>query len=99
MTNATDPEVMATLRERLEGDAAAGRLEGLDLGNLEAAMAHPKASDVVAEILKIDAASVAAGELAPDFSLPYLSQRDGERIALSRHRGQQPVALVFGSYT
>ena len=99
MTSPADPEVMATLRERLQRDAAAGKLEGLDLGNLEQAMALPKASDTVAEILRLDAASVSAGELAPDFRLPYLSQPDGEAVALSRHRGQQPVGLVFGSYT
>jgi len=37
------------------------------------------------------------GQMAPDFSLPMLGQ--GGEVRLSMFRGQQPVVLVFGSYT
>ncbi|RMG18577.1 MAG: hypothetical protein D6731_01710 [Planctomycetota bacterium] len=44
----------------------------------------------------------AVGAPAPDFVLRRLGQ-DGspgdERVRLSAHFGQRPVALVFGSYT
>jgi hypothetical protein len=39
-----------------------------------------------------------AGSLAPDFELP--TKADPKVVAkLSSHRGQRPVALIFGSYT
>lgn len=99
MTTASEPEGTLSLRAKLKRDAEEGRLGDLDLGKLDEALAHPKASKVIAELLKLDAASVAAGEMAPDFNLPFLAQPDGERVALSAQRGQRPVALVFGSYT
>ena len=37
------------------------------------------------------------GEAAPDFTLPTLDR--STKVALSSHRGQRPVVLVFGSYT
>ena len=37
------------------------------------------------------------GDIAPDFDLST-HDRSG-RVALSPHRGQRPVVLVFGSYT
>ena len=40
---------------------------------------------------------VHVGDLAPDFKLKTL---DGKRtMRLHAHRGQQPVVLIFGSYT
>jgi hypothetical protein len=43
------------------------------------------------------AGDLKAGEVAPDFDLPGA---DGStRVRLSSFRGNQPVALVFGSYT
>ncbi len=38
------------------------------------------------------------GEVPPDFALAQLGSND-EIIKLSSFRGQQPVALIFGSYT
>ena len=95
----SDSDVLKNLHTRLERDALEDKLEGLDPEKLEKAMQHPKAAAVIADLLKIDADSVAAGELAPDFNLPLLARPDDERVVLSRHRGQQPVGLVFGSYT
>ena len=41
--------------------------------------------------------TVHVGDLAPDFKLRTL---DGKRtVRLLAHRGQQPVVLIFGSYT
>ena len=41
--------------------------------------------------------TVYVGDLAPDFKLKTL---DGKRtVRLRAHRGQQPVVLIFGSYT
>jgi len=94
-----DPDPLGALRARLESDALEGKLEALDPQKLEEAMRHPKAAPVIAELLKLDAASATQGELAPDFDLPRLTAPDGERVALSQHRGQRPVGLVFGSYT
>jgi len=41
--------------------------------------------------------SVAAGDIAPDFSLESPDHKS--RFQLSSARGQEPVVLVFGSYT
>lgn len=38
------------------------------------------------------------GDLAPDFELPMLGMPD-TTVRLSARRGEQPVALVFGSFT
>ncbi len=38
------------------------------------------------------------GEVPPDFTLAQLGS-DHEVVTLSGFRGQQPVALIFGSYT
>ena len=41
--------------------------------------------------------TVHEGDVAPDFKLKTL---DGKRtMRLHAHRGQQPVVLIFGSYT
>ena len=37
------------------------------------------------------------GELAPDFTLPTIDHKAD--VTLSSFRGNQPVVLVFGSYT
>lgn len=37
------------------------------------------------------------GDLAPDFSLPTRDQK--ARVELASFRGQEPVVLIFGSYT
>jgi hypothetical protein len=44
-----------------------------------------------------DALGPQVGTSPPDFSLKRLGAE--ERVRLSSFRGQQPVALVFGSYT
>jgi hypothetical protein len=43
------------------------------------------------------AGSLQVGDAAPDFSLR--SHDGAARVRLSEHRGERPVALVFGSYT
>jgi hypothetical protein len=40
---------------------------------------------------------VHVGDLAPDFKLKTLD--DKRTVRLRSHRGQQPVVLIFGSYT
>lgn len=42
--------------------------------------------------------TVVVGERAFDFDLPRLD-RPGDRVRLSAFAGNQPVALIFGSYT
>jgi len=37
------------------------------------------------------------GDMPPDFSLKRIGSK--ERVQLSNFKGQQPVALIFGSYT
>jgi hypothetical protein len=41
--------------------------------------------------------TIAEGDVAPDFTLPTVDHT--RQVRLSSHRGQQPVVLVFGSYT
>jgi hypothetical protein len=41
---------------------------------------------------------LAEGDLAPDFNLRTTQDR-ARRVSLSSYRGDQPVVLVFGSYT
>ncbi|MGH9385625.1 MAG: hypothetical protein ACRD2N_15195 [Vicinamibacterales bacterium] len=41
--------------------------------------------------------SLKPGDTAPDFTLDTYNHSD--RVALSAHRGQRRVVLVFGSYT
>jgi len=98
-----DPKaLLAGMRARLERDQAEGRLDGLTVEALANAMAHPKAPDVIAETLALDAQAVKEGEPAPDFTLPWLSEGSagtGPALTLSAHFGRRPVALVFGSYT
>ncbi len=95
-------EVMAGMRERLQQDEAEGRLAGLTVEDLRDAMSHPKAPEVIAEVMELEAASVQEGDAAPDFSLARL-RSDGEggpdRMTLSEQFGKSPVALIFGSYT
>ncbi|MDJ0788403.1 MAG: hypothetical protein QNK05_16470 [Myxococcota bacterium] len=87
-----------------EGEA----MQGLTLDDLKDAMSHPEAAKTVAELMPIEAASVKAGDPAPDFTLPYLpgipgsgtgTRTEGESVTLSSHFGERPVALIFGSYT
>jgi hypothetical protein len=95
-------EVMAGMQERLQQDEAEGRLAGLTVEDLRDAMSHPKAPEVIAEVMELEAASVQEGEAAPDFSLARLRSDDEggpDRMTLSEHFGQSPVALIFGSYT
>lgn len=90
------------MREGLERDEAAGRLAGLTVKALAEAISHPKAPAMIAEIMAAETSSVAVGEPAPDFSLPWLpgsGERDAPALRLSDHFGKRPVALVFGSYT
>lgn len=63
--------------------------------------------DVIASAEYRDLATprVALGEPAFDFELPVFDASSGVvaatggRFRLSAHRGREPVALIFGSYT
>ena len=95
-------QVMEDMRDQLEADRADGKLAGLTIELLENAMAHPKASEVVQELMEIEPHTVQVGDPAPDFTLPWLpgsQQGDEPTLTLSDHIGDRPVALVFGSYT
>jgi hypothetical protein len=63
---------------------------------LETAMASPLYRTLMAPELR-------PGDAAADFDLPLLDPEthapSGERVRLSSFAGEQPVALVFGSYT
>lgn len=65
---------------------------------LKKVMRHPEYRD-------LSTAKVAPGDQAVDFELPRYDFGDGseaptgETVRLSQHRGAQPVALIFGSYT
>lgn len=39
-----------------------------------------------------------AGEMAPDFTLPFANDKS-KAVTLSSFRGKKPVGLIFGSYT
>ena len=77
------------------------QMEGLDLDDLKRAMSHPEAPVLLAKWMPYEATSVKQGEVAPDFTLPYLPGYGGdqETMTLSSHFGERPVALIFGSYT
>jgi hypothetical protein len=87
--------------KQLEKDEADGRLEGLTVTDLADAVSHPKAPQMIAEIMDIEGSSAAVGEPAPDFTLPRLqgSEAPTASVTLSEHFGTRPVALIFGSYT
>ena len=90
------------MRERLQQDEAAGQLAGLTVDDLMDAASHPKAPEVIAEAVALEAGSVQEGAPAPDFSLPWLPagrETPPGRMTLSEHFGKKPVALIFGSYT
>ncbi len=94
-----DPEAeKAKMFERIgEQDMA-----GLSKDDLAQAMSHPKANEVVAELLPLEASSVQQGEPARDFELPFLpgfGGQEGETLRLSDRTRDRPVALIFGSYT
>jgi len=77
-------------------------LVGMDKAGLQAAMAHPRAAETVAELMPLEASSVQQGEPARDFVLPFLPAHggaEGETLCLSERFAERPVALIFGSYT
>jgi hypothetical protein len=95
-------QMLESMRTQLERDEAAGEMAGIDVSALADAVSHPKAPDVIGQIMEIEATSVQEGEAAPDFTLPWLGAKPagaGERLTLSSHFGRRPVALIFGSYT
>jgi hypothetical protein len=53
--------------------------------------------EVVEALIARDETGPKVGEPAPEFSLNRLGSE--EQVRLSSCRGQQPVAIVFGSYT
>jgi hypothetical protein len=57
----------------------------------------PSLHEVVEALIERDETGPNVRELATDFCLKRLGS--DERVRLSSFQGQQPVALVFGSYT
>lgn len=95
-------KLLEGMRERLLDDEAKGELAGITVADLTDAVSHPKAPEVIAETLALEAGSVKPGEAAPDFTLPWLpgpTAGKGATLTLSDRLGRRPVALVFGSYT
>ena len=77
-------------------------MKRMNMDDLKDAMSHPKAGDVVKELMALEPETVQQGEPAPDFDLPWLSGQgpDGSgSVSLSDHFGKRPVGLIFGSYT
>jgi hypothetical protein len=97
------PGVIDEMLENLVDSGEAEKMDGLNIDRLKAAMSAPGAAETVAEIQAMGADSQAAvGQPAPDFELPFLpgqGRGEGETIWLSDRFANQPVALVFGSYT
>ena len=95
-TQETEKMIAGMLASLTEED-----MQGLSLEDLKDGMSHPQAAVTVAELMPLEAASVQAGQPAPDFTLPYLpgSGLEGATVTLSDHFGNRPVALIFGSYT
>jgi len=94
--------MMEAMRAGLQKDESEGDLAGITVEALAAAVTHPKAPDVIGQIMEIEKTSVQEGDPAPDFTLPWLGRKPagaGERLTLSSRFGKRPVALVFGSYT
>jgi hypothetical protein len=93
-------QMIQGMLENLEKNGV--EMDGLSLDDLRDAMSHPKAAAFLADWMPVEAAAVAQGEPAPDFTLPYLpgqGKDEGETMSLSSHFGSRPVGLIFGSYT
>jgi hypothetical protein len=91
-------KLKAGIFKQLEGES----MDGLTSDDLAAAMSHPKAAEVVAELMPFEASSVQQGEPARDFELPFMpghGGQEGETLRLSDRFADRPVALIFGSYT
>ncbi len=103
------PGVVDEMLERLIESGEGGKMAGLDMDRLKAAMSAPGAAETVAAIQAMGADSQAGvGQPAPDFELRFLPGHgillghgadEGETIRLSDRFANRPVALVFGSYT
>ena len=86
----------------LEANQGEDGMKSMDVDDLMDAMSHPKAADVVKELMALEPNAVQQGEPAPDFTLPRLpapGAEAGAPVTLSSHFGKRPVALIFGSYT
>ena len=94
--------MMAGMESALSADEADGKLAGLTVDRLKKAVSHPKAQQVISELMALEPNVVRQGEPAPDFTLGWLrgGREDPDaRVTLSDHFGKRPVALIFGSYT
>lgn len=102
----TDPKLGLEAAEAMSAEmlerVADENMAGLSAADLAAAMSHPLAKEVVAELIPLEASSVQQGEPAPDFTLPWLpgcGKEEGQTFSLSAGIGLRPIALIFGSYT
>ncbi len=76
------------------------KIPGITEEDARKAMEYPDVAAEIESLVAADRNSVPEGDPAPDFRLPRLTGAEaGERVALSAHFGERPVALVFGSYT
>jgi hypothetical protein len=83
---------------RAVGKATPGRRPAIqELVTSSKVEVPPALRDAVEALIERDETGPKAGELATDFCLKRLGS--DERVRLSSFQGQQPVALVFGSYT
>ncbi|MDE0887345.1 MAG: hypothetical protein OSB70_17620 [Myxococcota bacterium] len=90
------------VKARMEADPEGTADAGIDAESIAKALSHPLAPAELERSLPIEAASVAEGAPAPDFSLARLGKGPGgevDAVTLSSHFGKRPVALIFGSYT
>lgn len=96
-----DLEAVARMRDAMLESLSGIEMDRLSLDDLRDAMHRPGALETAAELMALEPQSVQQGEPAPDFDLPRLGaeRAAGETVSLSRHFGDRPVALIFGSYT
>ena len=95
-------QMLEGMRAQLERDQADGKLAGMGVDDLAAAVSHPKAPEAIGKLMELEAVSVQEGDPAPDFTLPWLHaapEGAGPMLTLSERFGKRPVALIFGSYT
>ncbi len=95
-------EAIKNVKARMAADPNTAADARIDADQIAKALAHPLAAAELQRVGPIEAASVAEGEPAPDFTLARLGEAPGGAggpVTLSAHFGKRPVALIFGSYT
>ena len=75
-----------------------GSVSATEVGMAFARLDKDKSEALEWSELGLEAILPKAGEVAPDFVVPYL-EKPNESVQLSSFAGDKPVALIFGSYT